>query len=326
MTHPFEKALGDLHQKVGFLGRGFNDLKEEATRGLGASRRDMDEMRREVSRLSGALGQVESRSIGGSGSGGPGDAHVRYIESIPGRRIPYDLLVDIPIPTNAVGELQGTRTVTQDGPFVAVARMASFLSAFQFQVRDPVTQALGTFVGRSSGRWRPISSVHDVNDASAGVFQPTVGIAFPGTGAPIYASPSNMSGFRSMEWDGFIEFLNQGSAYPRSNQLVPSVFWASETSTAFQLGALDFFERGETMQWKIRPTHVNNPRAGNVSGLAAGALFPFLDSQYDVQEGVNDPLNPAATTDPASRLPDGFLTIGFHGFRIIQPPGVPRLA
>ena len=138
--------------------------------------------------------------------------------------------------------------------------------------------------------------------------------------------PSNHSSFRTMEWDGVIEFYNQGAAYPRSNIQVPSAFWVSENNAPFQLGALDFFERGETLQWRVTPTHVNNPDAGNVSafGGAAGNPFPFLDSQYDVHEGISDPIDPDATAntaDPVTRLPDGILTIGLHGYRIIQPPG-----
>ncbi|NLZ41371.1 MAG: hypothetical protein GX886_08990, partial [Comamonadaceae bacterium] len=182
------------------------------------------------------------------------------------------------------------------------------------------------FQGRSFGRFRPIHSVNDWADAAAGVFNPITGLAFPGTGAAIYASPSNHSSFRTMEWDGVIEFFNQGAAYPRSNIQVPSAFWVSENNAAFQLGALDFFERGETMQWRVTPTHVNNPQAGNASayGAAPPNPFPFLGSQYDVHEGIVDPLIVGAdanTQDPVNRLPDGILTIGFHGYRIIQPPG-----
>ena len=38
-----------------------------------------------------------------------------------------------------------------------------------------------------------------------------------------------------------------------------------------------------------------------------------------------DPQLPNVTTDPVTRLPDGFIIIGFHGYRIIQPPGPVRL-
>lgn len=285
-------------------------------------RQEVDRLRRDLENLGGALSAVQG-SGPGNGNVAQSD-HIRYIESIPGRRIPFDLLVDIPVGANVTSEQQGTRTISQDGPFVAVARFATFQSAFQFRSVDPQTQEEATFQGRSFGRYRPIHSAWDINDGQRG-YQPTAGLAFPGTGAPIVASPSNFSNFRTMQFDGVIEFLNQGAAYPRSNQEVPSSFYTSSINSAFQLGSLDFFERGETLQWKVRPTHVNNPNAGNLSGYAAGGLYPFLASQYDVHEGVNDPLNPAATQDPISRLPDGILTIGLHGFRIVQPPGPVRI-
>jgi hypothetical protein len=321
------QAIGDLQQRIKNL------------QGMGAGHEGrLRSAERQLESLQNALGRVSMTGIGqdngnavapangGSSWGAPGQVSehsVRYIESIPGRRVPFDLLVDIPIAANETGTQQGTRTVSQDGPFVAVARMAVFQSAYQFSLRDPETQETATFLGRSFGRWRPISSVNDFNDAG-GLLQPVTGIAFPGTGAPIYASPSNHSGFRTMEFDATIDFLNQGSAYPRSNQEVSSAFWG-DICVPFQLGALDFFERGETLQWKVRPTHPNNPPFGNCFGYAAGGLFPFLDSQYDVHEGICDPLNPEATVDPAIRLPNGILQIGFHGFRIIQPPGPVRI-
>jgi hypothetical protein len=128
-----------------------------------------------------------------------------------------------------------------------------------------------------------------------------------------------------MEFDAVITMLNQGAAYPRSNDPIPSAWYSESINSPWQLGALDFFERGETIQWKVTPTHVNNPPAGNVSGFAAGGTFPFLASQYDVHEGVKDPLVSDVTVDPITRLPDGILYLMLHGFRIIQPPGPVRL-
>jgi len=325
MNHQLDQVIAGLQQQVGYLQQAVRNMQ-----GTGAGNaRDLQEARSRIEQLQGALGAVSSGG-GGQSTDLPcpekiSEHSIRYIERIPGRRIPFDLLVDIPIGATQAATTQGTRTISQDGPFVAVMRYATFQSALQFQVTDPVTGAAATFQGRSFGRFRPVNSVGDLNDAAAGVFNPVVGMAFPGTGAPIFASPSNMSSFRSMEWDGAIEMLNQGSGYPRSNQEVPSAFYMSELNSAFQLGALDFFERGETIQWKVRPTHLNNPSAGNVAGFGAGGLYPFLASQYDVQEGISDPINPNATTDPVVRLPDGILIVGMHGIKIIQPPGPVRI-
>ena len=86
-------------------------------------------------------------------------------------------------------------------------------------------------------------------------------------------------------------------------------------------------------------TLVNNPLAGNVDGecvfpAAAGAGFlgyPFIAGQYDAHEGICTPNGVVmgdsgseidwepSTNDPISRLPDGILTIGWEGYRIVQP-------
>lgn len=314
-----DQILRTMQQQIGFAAGTAREAAAQLQNVSGdhaLMRQELQRQQRDLQNVADALMRV--KASGGNGGATVND-HIRYIETIPGRRVPFDMLVDIPIGANQTSQTQGTLTVSQDGPFVAVARFAIFQSAFQFQVRDPESQQLAAFQGRSFGRYRPIHSVNDWADAAAGVFNPIAGLVFPGTGAPVFASPSNHSSFRTMEWDGVVEFFNQGAAYPRSNIQVPSAFWVSENNAPFQLGALDFFERGETMQWRVTPTHGNNPSAGNVSGFVGA--YPFLDSQYDVHEGIADPSIPNQTTDPVTRLPDGILTIGFHGYRIIQPPG-----
>lgn len=315
-----DQILRQMQQQIGFAAATARETQagmQNVSGDQALIRQELQRQQRDLQNVADALMRV--KASGGQGGASISD-HVRYIESIPGRRVPFDMLVDIPIGANQTAQTQGTVTVSQDGPFVAVARFAIFQSAFQFQFRDPENNNLAAFQGRSFGRFRPIHSTNDWADASAG-YNPVIAL---GAGAPIYASPSTHSGFRTMEWDGVVEFFNQGAAYPRSNIQVPSAFWVSENNAPFQLGALDFFERGETMQWRVTPTHSNNPAAGNLQGFAAGGggLYPFLDSQYDVHEGISDPVvAPLPQTDPVTRLPDGILTIGFHGFRIIQPPG-----
>jgi hypothetical protein len=325
----FSQIVTSLQRQAGYAVQQAK-AAADAVRGLEGGqaliRQEMAQNIRDMQNLASALkglGSSDGSGGGGFGNGNVSD-HVRYIESIPGRRVPFDLVVSIPIGATTISVQQGTKTISQDGPFVAVARYATFQSAFQFARRDPTTQAQAAFQGRSFGRFRPVHSAWDLSDGQPG-YQPITGIAAPGTGAPIVASPSNHSSFRTMEFDGVFKMLNQGSGYPRSNEEVPSAFWSESINSPFQLGSLDFFERGETIQWEVRPTHVNNPPAGNLSGYAAGGLYPFLSSQYDVHEGVSDPLDPDATTDPITRLADGILVIGLHGFKIIQPPGPVRL-
>lgn len=249
-----------------------------------------------------------------------GDPHIQRVENIPGRRIPFDMLVDIPIRAADSSTLEGSITISQEGPFVAVARVATFLSAASFAVRTP-EGAMARFQGRSFGRYRPIHSAWDLNDGQP-YTEVTQAVAAPGAGQPHIASPSNQSSFRTMQGDFRILFTNAGSSYPRSNLEVPSTFWTRAINEPWELGALDFFERGEVMTFKVLPLHPSNPQYGNVQLFAGGnPIYPNIASQYDAVEGIDDHVVNNETTDPVTRVYDGILTIGFSGYRIIQPAG-----
>jgi hypothetical protein len=254
---------------------------------------------------------------------GNGNPDIQRIENVPGRRVPFDELVAIQIDANDTSIRTGTITISQEGPFVAVARYASFLSQYSFQVRNPETQAVANFIGRTNGRWRPVHSAADIMD---GILPADVQrlVAFPGTGAPSYSSPALHAPSRSMQFDARITMLNQGSSFPRSNIPVPSSFYSTFINSPFQLGALDFFPRADVIEFRVQPQHVNNPNSGNLFGFGAGGVYPFSDAQFDHHEGVSDPEDLAVDEgdpDPVTRLPTGTLLIGLHGYRIIQPPG-----
>lgn len=306
--HNMERQIAAAHAKLNGLGQS----NHQGGANNAAIQQEFSRYRQELQQFQQTLARLEAK-----GSGDPN--HIRYIEQIPGRRIPFDMMVQIPIGANVTAQQQASTTISQDGPFVAVARYATFQSAYTFSVNDG-NGNVSTFQGRSYGRLRPIHSAWDLNDGQAG-YQPIVGQAFPGTGNAIYASPSNHSSYRTMEFDGTIEFNNQGSGFRRQNIPLPSSFYTTSINEPFSLGALDFFERGEVVEWKVTPLHVNNPPAGNVQSFGGGGFYPFLDSQYDVHEGILDPEVDEQQTDLATRLPEGILTIGFHGYRIIQPPG-----
>ena len=317
----------------------------------------VDKRLAQLEKISAALVATRSGGDGITWERGKGGGIVR-IEDIPGRRVPYDFLVDIPIGNNTTSIQQQSLTVSQEGPFVAVKRVATFQSAFQFQVSSGNTQA--KFSGRSFGRYRPIHSAWDLNDASqANGFDQSSFFMAGLTGTPILPGPlaslvpiavpglaSAISGFRTMEFDGRIQVVNAGSSYPRQNISVPSSLWTPEINAPQDLGALDFFERGEVLTIQVQPNHVNNPPFGNIDGGAVAGqpgAYPFLQGQYDVQEGIAEPVGPDSaplgpwasdgaatgsrdidsflTDDAVQRLPDGILTIGWIGYRIIQPIG-----
>ncbi len=252
-----------------------------------------------------------------------GDPNIQRIENIPGRRIPFDCLVEIPIPANQTATQQQTYLIPQTGPFVAVARYATFLSLLQYQLLNENNQVQGTFNGRSFGRFRPISSVGDLNDGQ--IVDPVIADGaqppFPGTGARYLASVPSASPFRSMEGDFRIEFQEEGANIVRQNKPVPSPFWSKGFCEPVELPCLDFFERNSVLKFSVTPTRPMNPAFGNAFGFANGGNQPFSDAQYDQVEGIYDAPQQTPTTDLVRRSPKGVLILGFFGYLIVQPAG-----
>ncbi len=280
-----------------------------------ATKRSLAALLQNSNQLNQTLSQLAMQRTGGNPS-------LQYVENIPGRRVPFDLLVNIAIDGTLTSVTQGSITISQDGPFVAVSRFAAFISQYSFQYTNPDTSTSAIFSGRSFGRQRPIHSAWDLNDGQphSEVLQT---VAFPGAGQPHIVSPSNSASFRSMQPDFRIFMENAGFAFPRSNLEVPSSFYTKQINSPFALAALDVFERGETMTFKVQPLHPTNPSYGNVDAFTGpGSAWPFLASQFDAVEGISDPVLDDVETDPVTRLANGILVIGFHGYRIIQPPGV----
>lgn len=275
-----------------------------------------------------ALGAIaQNLEVHRSGAG------IVRIEDMPGKREPYDMLVEIPIGSGSTSQREGSFPVSQEGPFVAVRRYATFQSALEASIT--VDGSTLRFTGRSFGRYRPIHSAWDINDAQSGV-STTIANPFPASMTMVggVELPSNMSGFRTMEFDGRILVEDAGSGRPRQNIAVPSSLWTPQINSPQDLGALDFFERGSVVTFKVQPNHVNNPPAGNAEGgqIFGSAGWPFLAGQYDKHEGIITPsafstsaASPPVVTriadDIVTRLPDGILTIGFLGYRILQPLG-----
>jgi len=316
-------AMDPIQQLMASAGAAMRQSREAlqaASAARDETRRELSAMAQAMAELRGALQQVQLLRA-------QGDPTIQRIEDVPGRRVPMDLLVDIPLSGNTTSTETGTITISQEGPFVAVARYATFMSAHAFSVRDPENPGtVATFSGRSNGRFRLIHSAWDLNDGQP-TSEVTQVVAFPGTGAPHVASPSNSSPFRSMTQDLRILFRDSGSSFPRSNNTyVPSTFWVKGVNNPFPLGALDFFERGSVLQFNVLPMHPSNPPFGNVFGFGApNPLYPFNDSGYDAIEGISDPNLLGVSADPVTRIPSGILTIGFHGYLIVQPTGAgPR--
>lgn len=305
--------------------------------------------------------QTQHQTGGGNGGGIFWDRGTIRIEDIPGRRTPYTLTEDITIGSDVTSVRQASVSITQEGPFVATKRILAFQSSYEFQVTDPVTGVVARFPGRSNGRYRSVHSVADVDNLhaavgdSSGWFQrasdvaAAVGARLPSASITL---PTNTSSFRTMSFDGRIVTLVEGSGLQRANHSVPTALWMSGVNTPFELGALDFFERGDVITWQVTPNHAHNPSVGNVDGasvfgelstVGAAASWPFIAGQYDVHEGVATPSNGTSpiqaaspadfnafrgvtpiTTDTVVRIPSGIITVGYEGYRIYQPVGPVR--
>ena len=105
-------------------------------------------------------------------------SRIRYIEDIPGKRVPYFLGFQINIPGQsnptvslAGSRLSDTKQISQDGPFVATTYLSAFLlrtfslgkyDGTQEAVGRPNDPEMGSEVNTPlSGRFRPVSSSAD---------------------------------------------------------------------------------------------------------------------------------------------------------------------
>ena len=124
---------------------------------------------------------------------------------------------------------------------------------------------------------------------------------------------------------------------------MPSTVWHKRMGEPLNLACVDVFEPGETVLFGVTPLHPNNPAYGNIQGLvsradsavydpttgggannpAAVGAYPYLASQFDGHEGIDDETvngDTLNTADRVTRLENGTLTIGYLGYRIVQPP------
>lgn len=346
MSYPFQQVIsklsGDLNQLAAYTRK-----RDERIEDIG----------RQVKALQALLpslkvsGGTSLNGDAGGPSGGvrcPWSGQIKRIEEIPGARIPYTLLAEIPIAADSLStRLVQSVPISQEGPFIAVRRVATFVSNFAFQVTDPQTQVVARFSGRSNGRYRPVSSAWDLFDAmqshsDGGAFYLrrlidsgfAAGILLP---SAALALPTNASSFRTMMPDFTVRVTVESAQMARQNMEVPSSIWASGINDPTTLGALDFFSRNESITFEVQQNHGNNPSYGNVDGLtifpnAAATGWPFIAGQFDAHEGIATPrcsdvsdgdqeIPDLLATDAIERAAEGILYVGYEGYKIVQPYG-----
>lgn len=243
---------------------------------------------------------------------------IRYVEDIPGKRVPYFMSFRIEIPgptaptTTVAGErLSDSQPISMDGPFVCT----TYLSAFQMK-----TYSLGPYDdGQGNGRPNDPVAGTEVITPLTGRFRPVASSADPfagayigyGTGPVSVAGAQTVQSFRPGAIDFLFEIADEGVDRLRQNQIpLPSRYLFSEFDRPMYLPVSDFFERGSSVRFSATLTRE--------LGFAE-VNYPLLSTGFS--EGN---LNPAP--DPAAANEVGRLVVGvggtlyftMQGYKILQ--------
>lgn len=245
---------------------------------------------------------------------------IRYIEDIPGKRVPYFLqfAVEIPGPstpsiTVAGQKLSDTKSVSQDGPFVCT----TYLSAFLMK-----TYSIGPYGDEETGRPNDPAAGTEVITPLSGRFRPVTSTADPFAGAYIgYGlGPATVAGAQSVQTfrPGTIDFLfevaDEGVDRLRQNQIpIPSRYLFSEFDRPMYLPTSDFFERGSAIRFSATLTRELGFAEVNYAQLANG----FAEGD---QNPPPDPTNPGPPADAGRSIVSigGTLYFTMLGYKILQ--------
>lgn len=242
---------------------------------------------------------------------------IRYIEDIPGKRVPYFLqfLIEIPGPTAPTVTLAGsrlsdTKQVSQDGPFVAT----QYLGAFEMK-----TFSIGPYGDENAGRPNDPQAGAEVITPLSGRFRPLASTADDFSGAYIGYSlgPPTVAGAQAVQTTrpGTIDFLfeiaDEGVDRLRQNQVpIPSRYIFSEFDRPLYLPVSDFFERGSSIRFSATLTRELGFAEVNY------ALLPNGFSEG----GQNPPPDPTQANE-IGRVPvaiGGSLYFTMLGYKILQ--------
>jgi hypothetical protein len=266
----------------------------------------------ELKRLAAALKKAASR--------------IRYIEDIPGKRVPYFLGFQINVPgqSNPTVSLTGsrlsdTKQVSMDGPFVCTTYLSAFLlRCFSLGPYDGTEGAVGRpndpDVGSEvqtplSGRFRPVASSADpFSGAYIGM-----GIGGIPAAAANVAAAQAVQTFRPGTIDFLFEVADEGVDRLRQNQVpIPSRYLFSEFDRPLYLPVSDFFERGSAIRFAATLTRDIGFAEINYASLPNG----FQEG------GVSPPPDPIANNPTESGRMivalGGTLYFTMLGYKILQ--------
>lgn len=235
----------------------------------------------ELKRLSAALKKAASR--------------IRYIEDIPGKRVPYfqGFQINVPGQSNPTVSLAGsrlsdTKQVSMDGPFVCTTYLSAFLlRCYSLGPYDGTNEAVGRpndsdagseVITPLTGRFRPVASSADpFSGAYIGY-----GIGGVPAAAANVAAAQAVQTFRPGTIDFLFEVADEGVDRLRQNQIpIPSRYLFSEFDRPLYLPVSDFFERGSSIRFSATLTRdvgfaeINYASLPN--GFQEGAVSPPPD-------------------------------------------------
>ncbi len=237
---------------------------------------------------------------------------IKYIEDIPGKRIPYllNFVIELPPSGNAEGAQDGivsianqqffdTQQIPMDGPFVATHYMGALqLKTYSLGPTEarPQDVAAGTeVITPLSGRFRPLASTND--DFSG---------AYIGPGTTVLTGISDVNTPRPGELDFLFTLEDEGSRRARQNQIPqPSRYIFTEVDRPYYLAVSDFYERGSVIRWTVTPT-----REMDLIEMAYVAYNGFSGGEGADIDGV----------DPNRRVfaSGGTLYLTMGGYKILQ--------
>lgn len=242
---------------------------------------------------------------------------IRYIEDIPGKRVPYFMQFQINIPgpdlpstVVAGSRLSDTKQVSQDGPFVCTQYLGAFLMK-TFSVGPygdqnsgrPNDPPVGTeVITPLSGRFRPLASTADVFEGAY------IGYSL---GPATVAGAQAVQTFRPGTIDFLFEIADEGVDRLRQNQVpIPSRYIFSEFDRPLYLPTSDFFERGSAIRFSATLTRELGFAEVNYALLANG-----------FSEGGQVPPPDPTQANSIGRVPvsiGGTLYFTMLGYKILQ--------
>lgn len=244
---------------------------------------------------------------------------IRYIEDIPGKRVPYFQTFEINIPgpatpttTVAGTRLSDTKQVSTDGPFVCT----QYLSAFLMK-----TYSIGPYTIGEGGRPSDMVAGAEVVTPLTGRFRPVSSSADPFAGAYIGGSmgPLTVAGAQTAQTfrPGIIDFLfeiaDEGVDRFRQNQVpIPSRYLFSEFDRPLYLPVSDFFERGSSIRFSATLTRELGFAEVNYALMQNG----FVEGNQVPPPDPTDTVNLSAGRVPVSI--GGTLYFTMAGYKILQ--------